>query len=608
MPLREPSSAAAQPSRQNEPHIPKLSYRTNSAEVGRNRDSINTISTGFSPTATPSTVPTSPRSATLTPMPSSRPLPSPRLPSDASSAGSSRFPSNAMDTRDARSPSVSTTDAALKPQAKMSREKKGGSFFGFLSVKEPSAQAFEDYQNAMRKKRGRATAVGLPGVSSAKLPPTVPKVNSKWDGVPQAAKEREKGRPNQRLSVSASIRSPGDDGAASRAPKPRSRAGTANSNGSGNKLAEMYGWDTASSSSSSVAKDFALEHVKPKKTKSTTTLPETTLFPTHRPLPARSVSEQPPPPPHTLAICTAPPPMPELPAVPAPLPELSGIPSSRVELHGVSAPLPELPGPLSSGRSELDAISAEVIKYTGYPTTQDQAQKLESPVSPTRTEFPDFPPLRDPFRPPPVPELQGDVLADAEPPAYYHSPCPTPPERSPLTPGIWVDEPPLQSYSYPWCDPPTNDGLKRTVLSVPYNTEEVILRSSGVNLMPPPAYARRQPQLGLLRRHSFVAGETEELSVPDNSDPQLQSILKWDSTPKNVRPSPAKALTSPDPITATPPSAMSVRDRLLGSSKASPTSLAGSPLSEEAERNITPTPEGGAQSLRKKGRMRLFHK
>lgn len=41
-------------------------------------------------------------------------------------------------------------------------------------------------------RNGRLTAVGMPGVSSAKLPVTVPKVNSKWDGIPQAVKEREK--------------------------------------------------------------------------------------------------------------------------------------------------------------------------------------------------------------------------------------------------------------------------------------------------------------------------------------------------------------------------------------------------------------------------------
>lgn len=73
---------------------------------------------------------------------------------------------------------------------------KGASFFGFLSVKEPSARALLDYEDHVRKqaqtRNGRLTAVGMPGVSSAKLPVTVPKVNSKWDGIPQAVKEREK--------------------------------------------------------------------------------------------------------------------------------------------------------------------------------------------------------------------------------------------------------------------------------------------------------------------------------------------------------------------------------------------------------------------------------
>ena len=77
-------------------------------------------------------------------------------------------------------------------------KKKNLSIFGFLKAKEPSTQAWLDYQDSLRKQQqaqhGRVSAVGMPMVSSAKLPPTVPKVNSKWDGVPDSIAQREKER------------------------------------------------------------------------------------------------------------------------------------------------------------------------------------------------------------------------------------------------------------------------------------------------------------------------------------------------------------------------------------------------------------------------------
>lgn len=77
-------------------------------------------------------------------------------------------------------------------------QKKSSSIFGFLKTKEPSTQAWLDYQESIRKQQagqdGRVSAVGLPMVSSAKLPSKVPKVNSKWDGVPEGVAQREKER------------------------------------------------------------------------------------------------------------------------------------------------------------------------------------------------------------------------------------------------------------------------------------------------------------------------------------------------------------------------------------------------------------------------------
>ena len=92
-----------------------------------------------------------------------------------------------------RSATSSTQKSAIPMQ-----KKKSSSIFGFLKTKEPSTQAWLEYQESVRKQQagqnGRVSAVGMPMVSSAKLPPTVPKVNSKWDGVPEAVAQREKER------------------------------------------------------------------------------------------------------------------------------------------------------------------------------------------------------------------------------------------------------------------------------------------------------------------------------------------------------------------------------------------------------------------------------
>ncbi|KAF2498603.1 hypothetical protein BU16DRAFT_300122 [Lophium mytilinum] len=91
-------------------------------------------------------------------------------------------------------------------------KKKGPSVFGFLTLKEPSQTALEQFAERTRQQAaekagsqstGRVNAVGLSGVSTQKLPPNVPKVNSKWDGIPESVKAKEAA---QRKSISASKR------------------------------------------------------------------------------------------------------------------------------------------------------------------------------------------------------------------------------------------------------------------------------------------------------------------------------------------------------------------------------------------------------------------
>lgn len=52
----------------------------------------------------------------------------------------------------------------------------------FLRLKEPSTSALADYTRVQRT----STAHGLAGVSLQRLPRSVPKVNSKWDGLPHS--------------------------------------------------------------------------------------------------------------------------------------------------------------------------------------------------------------------------------------------------------------------------------------------------------------------------------------------------------------------------------------------------------------------------------------
>ncbi|KAF1360663.1 hypothetical protein EJ07DRAFT_115609 [Lizonia empirigonia] len=79
------------------------------------------------------------------------------------------------------------------------KKKKSNSVFGFLSLKEPSQVALEQFAEQQRK-QGNGKGTTSPSSSSIKtsgtfaskrLPAHVPKVNSKWDGIPDAVKKRQ---------------------------------------------------------------------------------------------------------------------------------------------------------------------------------------------------------------------------------------------------------------------------------------------------------------------------------------------------------------------------------------------------------------------------------
>jgi hypothetical protein len=66
---------------------------------------------------------------------------------------------------------------------------------GFLTLKEPSTNALEQFAEQQRKaaaaaKTARPAAASISSVSVQKLPDHVPKVNSKWDGLPEDARKK----------------------------------------------------------------------------------------------------------------------------------------------------------------------------------------------------------------------------------------------------------------------------------------------------------------------------------------------------------------------------------------------------------------------------------
>ncbi|EMC93363.1 hypothetical protein BAUCODRAFT_238257 [Baudoinia panamericana UAMH 10762] len=86
------------------------------------------------------------------------------------------------------------------------RKNKAASVLGFLTLKEPSTAAWEEFAEAQRKaaaqKGGRVSAVRPAGVSSQRLPDFVPKTNSKWDGLPGNTQRTSAQRTNsKRLST-----------------------------------------------------------------------------------------------------------------------------------------------------------------------------------------------------------------------------------------------------------------------------------------------------------------------------------------------------------------------------------------------------------------------
>ncbi|RMZ66960.1 ca2+-modulated nonselective cation channel polycystin [Pyrenophora seminiperda CCB06] len=90
--------------------------------------------------------------------------------------------------------SITPSRSSSNDSKSSKKKKKTSSVLGFLSLKEPSQVALEQFAEQQRKQNaanGRASPQSRASTSSVgqQLPPNVPKVNSKWDGVPETLKQ-----------------------------------------------------------------------------------------------------------------------------------------------------------------------------------------------------------------------------------------------------------------------------------------------------------------------------------------------------------------------------------------------------------------------------------
>ncbi|KAL8849776.1 MAG: hypothetical protein Q9221_005259 [Calogaya cf. arnoldii] len=356
----------------NQPHIPRLTYRNGPSTLSDDNQSIRTVGTQSS-TASSSTYATSPPTSSFTGSPRSYRF-SEEVLSPLSLDGVS-------------DPRPSST--FLSPQA-AKESKESSSVFKFFSVKEPSSQAFEAYQEQMKKRgttqTGRANAVGLPGVSSAKLPPTVPKVNSKWDGVPQAAKEKVKEKENpSRSSIASSAslplytsRSTGSTMTTATMSSTSSTRSDLRINGrlrldnSSGNLADLYGWEvpaTGTPGGSSTIISFPLESRGSASSAPTLQRERTSFFPQSPSIlsPAYKSPAETPPPLDPSSNRPSPLILPALPTPPTPKDSVPSLPwSSDGSKSGQSLPFK---GPAHIGKEAVVILSSSGSNVLGPPVS-----------------------------------------------------------------------------------------------------------------------------------------------------------------------------------------------------------------------------------------------
>jgi hypothetical protein len=186
-------NAAPTPHRSAHVHVPRLAYRNSQLPDYLPVGSRHSTSTSTNTNATTSTLITPPS----------------EMESGLPSPGLSILTSSSSRSSASRSPTLRSSGMSVRTQP--AKSKKKSSFLGTLFTKEPSTDAFLQMQNQSRKQMaehpGRVNPPGMSGVSSFKIPEHVPKVNSKWDGMPQRGNEDDARRDSSMNSRGSSSRS-----------------------------------------------------------------------------------------------------------------------------------------------------------------------------------------------------------------------------------------------------------------------------------------------------------------------------------------------------------------------------------------------------------------
>ncbi|KAK7542423.1 uncharacterized protein J3D65DRAFT_214923 [Phyllosticta citribraziliensis] len=108
----------------------------------------------------------------------------PARPSSATTPGKTNQPTSADAFAQRRSDSIAVDKKAKKTKLR------GISLLGFLAVKEPSANALEHFARQEQRRAEAKGSISVASMSHQKMPEGVPRVNTKWDGLPEAVKTR----------------------------------------------------------------------------------------------------------------------------------------------------------------------------------------------------------------------------------------------------------------------------------------------------------------------------------------------------------------------------------------------------------------------------------
>ncbi|EXJ57760.1 uncharacterized protein A1O5_12318 [Cladophialophora psammophila CBS 110553] len=140
------------------------------------------------------------------------------------------------------------------------QKKKPSIFGGLFQVREPTQIALDQVAAQMIAQHGSTSATKVPNVRLEKMPHFVPKVNSKWDGIPESAKQRErkekekeKDRAKKESFFFSESKARSDDGKDKR----RTNVGSRNSSSTTGSSFGPHGNSSCSQSASSRARFFA---------------------------------------------------------------------------------------------------------------------------------------------------------------------------------------------------------------------------------------------------------------------------------------------------------------------------------------------------------------